>query len=79
MMPPLKSFDDLDGKERGQKKTDDLRAMTTLGPRTLIPILHVAHDAKSFFALCIPVFSSRTIRQFILSQKCQHLGCMSIR
>ena len=36
MMPPLRSFDDLDGKERGQKKTDDLRAMTTLGPRTLL-------------------------------------------
>ena len=35
MMPPLGSFDDLDGKERGQKKTDDLRAMTTLGQRTL--------------------------------------------
>ena len=35
MMPPLRRFDDLDGKERGQKKTDDLRAMTTLGPRTL--------------------------------------------
>ena len=35
MMPPLRSFDDLDGKERGQKKTDDLKAMTTLGPRTL--------------------------------------------
>ena len=29
MMPPLRSFDDLDGKERDQKKTDDLRAMTT--------------------------------------------------
>ena len=25
----------MDGKERGQKKTDDRRAMTTLGPRTL--------------------------------------------
>ena len=35
MMPPLRSFDDLDGKEQGQKKTDDLRTMTTLGPRTL--------------------------------------------
>ena len=33
--PPLRSFDDLDGKEQGQKKTDDLRTMTTLGPRTL--------------------------------------------
>ena len=38
MMPPLRSFDDLDGKERGQKKTDDLRAMTTLGPRTLVSL-----------------------------------------
>ena len=36
MMSPLRSFDNLDGKERGQKKTDDLRAMTTLGPRTLV-------------------------------------------
>ena len=35
MMPPLRSFDDVDGRERGQRKTDDLRAMTTLGPRTL--------------------------------------------
>ena len=35
MMPPLRSFDDLDGKEQGRKKTDDLRTMTTLGPRTL--------------------------------------------
>ena len=36
MMPPLRSFDDVDGRERGQKKTDDLRAITTLGPRTLL-------------------------------------------
>ena len=36
MMPPLRSFDDVDGRERDQKKTDDLRAMTTLGPRTLL-------------------------------------------
>ena len=35
MMPTLRSFDDVDGRERGQKKTDDLRAMTTLRPRTL--------------------------------------------
>ena len=35
MMPPLRSFDDVDERKRGQKKTDDLRAMTTLGPRTL--------------------------------------------
>ena len=36
IVAPLRSFDDVDGKERGQKKTDDLRAMTTLGPRTLL-------------------------------------------
>ena len=36
MMPSLRSFDDVDRRERGQKKTDDLRAMTTLGPRTLL-------------------------------------------
>ena len=36
MMPPLRSFDDVDERKRGQKKTDDLRAMTTLGPRTLV-------------------------------------------
>ena len=28
--------------------------------RVLIPVLHVAHDAKCFFALCILVFSSTT-------------------
>ena len=38
MMPPLRSFDDVNGKERGQKKTDDLRAVTTLGPRTLVKL-----------------------------------------
>ena len=44
MMPTLRSFDDVDGKERGQKKTDDLRAMTTLGPRTLThTIPHCVH------------------------------------
>ena len=42
MMPPLRSFDDLVGKERGQKKTDDLRTMTTLGPRTLLVLLSSA-------------------------------------
>ena len=35
MMPPLRSFDDVDGKEPGQKNTEDLRAMKTLGPRML--------------------------------------------
>ena len=45
MMPPPRSFDDLDGKERGQKKTDDLRTMTTLGPRTLL--LHTVKQMPS--------------------------------
>ena len=36
MMPPVRSFDGVDGRERGQKKADALRAMTTLGPRTLL-------------------------------------------
>ena len=40
MMPPLRSFDDVDRRERGRKKTDDLRAMTTLGPRTLVTSLY---------------------------------------
>ena len=31
--------------------------------RVLIPVLHVAHDAKCFFALCILVSSSTTIGQ----------------
>ena len=37
--------------------------------RVLIPVLHVAHDAKCFFALCILAFLSPTIGNFILSQK----------
>ena len=48
IMPPLRSFDDLDGKERGQKKTDDLRAMTTLGPRTLDNFLSNDAPSKKF-------------------------------
>ena len=37
--------------------------------RVLIPVLHVAHDAKCFFALCILVFSSTTIRQLYFITK----------
>ena len=37
--------------------------------RVLIPVLHVAHDAKCFFALCILVFSSTTIRQLYVITK----------
>ena len=37
--------------------------------RVLIPILHVAHDAKCFFALCMLVFSSTTIGQLYFITK----------
>ena len=72
MMPPLRSFDDLDGKERGQKKTDDLRAMTTLGPRTLprtvrnfspnhfVPLFHRSEPVTQFINLCSPSNNSLT-------------------
>ena len=49
MTPPLRSFDNLDGKERGQKKTDDLRAMTTLGPRTLLVTDRKTHYNRAAF------------------------------
>ena len=61
MMPSLRSFDDLDGKERGQKKTDDLRTMTTLGPRTL------AQNTKQFRRL---VLENRiTVSNFLFGRK----------
>ena len=47
MISPLRSFDGVDGRERGQKKTDDLRAMPTLGPRTLLAIDPVKIDLAS--------------------------------
>ena len=54
MMPPLRSFDDLVGKERGQKKTDDLRTMTTLGPRTLYTIsLAVSYVLRLFVLIFV--------------------------
>ena len=37
--------------------------------RVLIPVLHVAHDAKCFFAFCILVFSSTTIGQLYFITK----------
>ena len=48
MIPPLRSFDVVDGKERDQKKTDDLRAMTALGPRTLLFYLLYEYSAERF-------------------------------
>ena len=42
--------------------------------RVLIPVLHVAHDTKCFYTLCILVFSSTTIHNFILSKKMATFG-----
>ena len=53
--------------------------------RVLIPVLHVAHDAKCCFALCILIFSSTTIGQLyfitkittfgLYEYKVERLGC----
>ena len=42
--------------------------------RVLIPVLHVAHDAKCFFALYLLVFSSTTIRQLYFITKVTTFG-----
>ena len=42
--------------------------------RVLILVLHVALDAKCFFALCILVFSSTTIRQLYFIAKMPMFG-----
>ena len=42
--------------------------------RVLKPVLHVAHDAKWFFALCILAFLSTTIGQLYFITKIATLG-----
>ena len=42
--------------------------------RVLIPVLHVAHDAKCFLALCIHAFLSTTIGQLYLITKITTFG-----
>ena len=42
--------------------------------RVLIPVLHVAHDAKGFFALCILAFLSTTIGQLYFITKITTFG-----
>ena len=42
--------------------------------RVLIPVLHVAHDTKCFFALCILAFLSKTIGQFYFITKITTFG-----
>ena len=47
--------------------------------RVLIPVLHVAHDAKCFSPCVYSYFHRQLSHNFMLSQKCQLLGCMSIK
>ena len=42
--------------------------------RVLIPVLHVAHEAKCFFALCIIAFLSTTFRQLYFITKIPTFG-----
>ena len=42
--------------------------------RVLIPVLHVAHDAKCLFALCILAFLSTTIGQLYFITKTKKFG-----
>ena len=42
--------------------------------RVLIPVLHVAHDAKCFFALCVLAFLSTTIGQLYFITKITMFG-----
>ena len=42
--------------------------------RALIPVLHVTHGAKWFFALCILLFSSSTIGQLYFITKITTFG-----
>ena len=47
--------------------------------RVLLPVLHVAHDAKCFSPCVYSYFHQQQSKNFIISQKCQRLGCMSIK
>ena len=46
--------------------------------RVLIPVLHVAHKCEMFSPCVYSYFHRQLSDNFILSQKCQRLGCMSI-
>ena len=47
--------------------------------RVLILVLHVGHDTKCFSPCVCSYFHRQLSDNFILSQKCQRLGCMSIK
>ena len=68
MMPPLWSFDDVDERKRGQKKTDDLRAMTTLGPRTL-PFNLTEENLQNFYNTFEQTFKREGLLYFLACNK----------
>ena len=47
--------------------------------RVLIPVLHVAHDANFFSPCGYAYFHQELSDNFILTQKCRRLGCISIK
>ena len=44
-----------------------------------VPVLHVAHDTKCCSPCVYSYFHRQLFDNFILSQKCQRLGCMGIK
>ena len=47
--------------------------------RVLIPVLHVAHNAKCFSPCVYSYYYRQLSNKFILSQQCQRLVCMGIK
>ena len=47
--------------------------------RVLILVLHVGHDTKCFSPCVCSYFHRQLSDNFILTQKCQRLGCLSIK
>ena len=47
--------------------------------RVLIPVLHVTHDTKCLSPCAYSYFHRQLSDNIILSQKCQRVGCMSIK
>ena len=47
--------------------------------RVLIPVLHLAHNAKCFSPCVYSYYYRQLSNKFILSQQCQRLVCMGIK
>ena len=61
MMPLLRSFDDLDGKERGQKKTDDLDPRMRKCEEHLTLVHLDVHVYPVFVCVCVCVCMGGTL------------------